>query len=102
MDHGHAPAHARSQRSVADGVPRSRYVGVKRGTSRGPSMRYRPTLATAIACGLAVAPRASAAQDWPQFGHDVARSSALPSGSGLTRVSASSLKREQIAIDGTV
>src|SRR5665213_35480 len=47
-------------------------------------------------------PLPAAAQDWPQFGFDLARSSDNPASTGITASNVALLKRQQVAIDGTV
>ncbi len=56
--------------------------------------------AAALAAVLALVP--AAAQDWPQFGWDPAKSSAPPVSVGITAANVGSLERQQITIDGTV
>jgi len=46
--------------------------------------------------------RREAARDWPQFGWDVASSSAPPAATGITAGNVSSLHRRQVHLDGTV
>ena len=41
-------------------------------------------------------------KDWPQFGSDVAGSSAYPGSTGITAANIASLKRLQVNLDGTV
>jgi len=43
-----------------------------------------------------------ASKDWPQFGSDVAGSSAYPGSTGITAANIASLKRLQVNLDGTV
>jgi outer membrane protein assembly factor BamB len=43
-----------------------------------------------------------AAQDWTRFGWDAGRSSAPTASTGLTAANVASLKKQQVAIDGTV
>ena len=43
-----------------------------------------------------------AAQDWPQFGRDVASSGASTAPTGITAGNLSSLRRQQVHLDGTV
>lgn len=41
-------------------------------------------------------------QDWTQFGFDVARSSVNPASTGISATNVASLRKQQVAIDGTV
>lgn len=41
-------------------------------------------------------------QDWSQFGWDVGRSSAMTAATGINATNAATLRRQQVAIDGTV
>ncbi len=42
------------------------------------------------------------AEDWPRFGWDVGRSSVMPAPTGINAANVASLRRQQVAIDGTV
>lgn len=50
----------------------------------------------------AAPPPPAADEDWTQFGFDVARSNNNPANTGITASNVASLKRQQVAIDGTV
>jgi hypothetical protein len=58
-------------------------------------------LGIAASGSLSSIPQASAA-DWTQFGWDVASSGASTDDTGITSVNAASLRRRQVALDGTV
>src|SRR5947209_7266894 len=60
-----------------------------------------PRLALAGWAVCVVAVRA-AAQDWTRFGWDAGRSSAPTAPTGLTAVNVASLRKQRVAIDGTV
>src|SRR5579883_958254 len=61
-------------------------------------------LAAAAACHVAAqrVNRPEPSHDWPQFGWDVASSSAPPVPTGITAANVTSMARRQVAIDGTV
>lgn len=50
----------------------------------------------------AAAPTTATSHDWPRFGWDVGRSSASTAPTGITAANVASLRRQQVAIDGTV
>ncbi|GAC1696624.1 MAG: hypothetical protein NVS9B3_14530 [Gemmatimonadaceae bacterium] len=41
-------------------------------------------------------------RDWPRFGRDAGRSSAAPASTGITAANVATLRRQQVALDGTV
>jgi outer membrane protein assembly factor BamB len=55
-----------------------------------------------VAAPLSRRPGEPGDRDWPQFGWDAARSSASPAPTGITAGNVGSLRRQQVAIDGTV
>jgi len=62
-------------------------------------------IAAAIAGGQPGAQQAASGQspaDWPQFGWDLASTSAYPGTTGITAANAGSLRRRQIRLDGAV
>lgn len=62
-------------------------------------------IAAAIGSGVVTAQQAGSDQapvDWPQFGWDAASSSAFPGATGITAANASSLRRQEIRLDGAV
>ena len=70
---------------------------------RGVSVRG--WLLLALACAASAGPRLgspASAADWTQFGWDVAGSGASSDPSAITPANAASLRRHQVALDGTV
>ncbi len=62
-------------------------------------LRHLPLTFLAIAT---LCPAADTGHDWPQFGFDVASSSASPDPTGITAANATSLVRHQVTLNGTV
>lgn len=52
--------------------------------------------------GIGISSTARAQSDWPQFGWDVASTSAPSFGTGITAANVASLSRHQVKLDGTV
>ena len=46
--------------------------------------------------------RADGSRDWPRFGYDVGGTNSSSAPSGITAANVGSLRRQQVAIDGTV
>ena len=70
-----------------------------------PRRRFLPWLLLLAACAASPADRLSGpadSADWPQFGWDVASSSASPADTGITAANVASLERRQVRLDGTV
>ena len=70
--------------------------------------RLAPTLVLALApaftaCGASdVQPAARAGGDWTRFGYDAARRDAGPARTGITAANVRRLRRQRVALDGTV
>ena len=50
----------------------------------------------------AVGQRVAGTHDWPRFGWDAGRSNSSPDATGITAANVGSMKRQQVALDGTV
>ncbi len=71
----------------------------------GLAVRRLPMVALIVGFQIALGastPGGAAAQDWPGFGWDVGRSSAPDVPMGITADDLGSLRRRQVAIDGTI
>ncbi len=68
----------------------------------GGAPTVRQTASVSDSTVTTAPPPPPAAQDWTQFGFDVGRSSDNPAATGITASNVASLKRQQVAIDGTV
>ena len=57
-----------------------------------------------VSCSRGAAARevATSSHDWTRFGHDAARSSASADATGIDAANVSALRRQEVAIDGTV
>lgn len=89
-------ASGRQDRGSLAGAP-TRSVEENAGTPGATpvSSNRGPTKGTAVQ-------RSATAQDWPRFGWDAGRSNAPGRPMGLSAVTVASLRRQQVAIDGTV
>jgi outer membrane protein assembly factor BamB len=68
-------------------------------------MHYKPGILatyTLLACLAATPTPPASTHDWTRFGYDAGRSNASPDATGITAANISTMRRQQVTLDGTV